>query len=590
MKKTILYSTVITLLICTLWSCNTKAPVLSEPVFELQYEADYTPSWYEAIEMYEQLDKASPLGKLLTYGNTDSGKPLHLFVISKDRDFNPESLHRKGKAIYLINNGIHPGEPAGIDASLQLAQDILMNKDGLLEEMDNVVLAIIPIYNIGGALKRSAFHRANQVGPELHGHRGNARNLDLNRDFAKMDTRNARSFAGIVHEWKPDILLDTHTTNGSDHQYSITVLMEPRGVLAEPVNSWFKDKMVPWLYEDMATGEYELIPYVQTVSRSRDIKDGIGNYVQGPRYSSGFAYLFNIPGFITENHVYKRYADRVKSVHQFMISSLSYLNQNATELKEVRAKANEEVMKQKTFPIAWQMNPTRADSFLFKGYELTETISPISGLPVRSYNHDDPWEKTIPYYDDFVVSKTIEAPDAYLIPQAWEQAIERLKINQVQMERLEKDTSLKVEVYYFENLDPNRTRLNNGHRYYSGFSLRSEIQTLKFYEGDYLVPMNQLANRYIVEMLEPLATDSFFRWNLFDPCLETREYFGGSGWEVNALNYLESHPDFKAQFEQAKKDDPELAKNHWAQLRYIYMNTEWQEEMHMRYPVARLTY
>jgi len=99
----------------------------------------------------------------------------------------------------LINNGIHPGEACGIDAGVKLAQNLLYNKEYLNKFLENVVLAIIPAYNIGGMLNRSPYHRANQNGPEEHGFRGNARNLDLNRDFIKTDTRNARTFSKIFN-------------------------------------------------------------------------------------------------------------------------------------------------------------------------------------------------------------------------------------------------------------------------------------------------------------------------------------------------------------------------------------------------------
>lgn len=119
---------------------------------------------------------------------------------------------RINKRIILINNGIHPGEPDGIDASMLLARDIVTNKVKL---PDNVVLAFIPVYNIGGCLNRSAFYRVDQNGPEEFGFRGNSQNLDLNRDFIKSDSKEARSFAEIFHLTDPDIFLDNHVSNGS---------------------------------------------------------------------------------------------------------------------------------------------------------------------------------------------------------------------------------------------------------------------------------------------------------------------------------------------------------------------------------------
>ena len=206
-------------------ACSTIENPEGERLLKLRYEEDYTPTYYEIIDMYKLLDETYSIASLQDdNGLTDSGKSLHLFVIDKDRDFDPVKAREKGKAILLINNGIHPGEPCGIDASLQFADDILRNMDGLQEMLDNTVICIIPVYNVGGCLYRSHFHRTNQPGPYEAGYRGNYKNLDLNRDFVKMDTENAKSFARITRKWDPDVVLDTHTTNGSDHQYSITLI------------------------------------------------------------------------------------------------------------------------------------------------------------------------------------------------------------------------------------------------------------------------------------------------------------------------------------------------------------------------------
>src|SRR5262245_36361008 len=75
-----------------------------------KYLQNKTVTYAEAINFYKQLDAKHEKAKLFTLGLTDAGKPLHLFVISRDADFNPASLQKKNKRIILINNAIHPGE------------------------------------------------------------------------------------------------------------------------------------------------------------------------------------------------------------------------------------------------------------------------------------------------------------------------------------------------------------------------------------------------------------------------------------------------------------------------------------------------
>lgn len=163
-----------------------------------------TATYFEAIQFYKSLSDQSKKIKIVTKGETDAGYPLHLVMISNDQSFTPDKWHKEGKVVIMINNGIHPGEPDGIDASMMLARNIIKNK---ITFPENVVIAIIPVYNIGGALNRNSFSRVNQNGPLSYGFRGNAQNLDLNRDFIKCDSKNARSFTEIFHVIIPIFLL-----------------------------------------------------------------------------------------------------------------------------------------------------------------------------------------------------------------------------------------------------------------------------------------------------------------------------------------------------------------------------------------------
>ncbi len=259
----------------------------------LRYEENKTFSYNEIISAYQYLDKTYAEAKLFEVGLTDIGKPLHLFVISKDQDFNPTSIHAKGKCVIFINNGIHPGEPPGIDASIQFSEDLLSGKDGMNKLLENTVICIVPVYNLGGCLNRSPYHRTNQVTPPEAGFRGNAQNLDLNRDFIKMDSKNARSLIKAFHNWKPEVFLDTHVTNGSDHQYVITLISTVFQRLPEPMSKFFKEKMIPDLFTQMKKTPYEMTPYVNWMKGGSNPDKGIAAYFDTPRVSTGFASMFN---------------------------------------------------------------------------------------------------------------------------------------------------------------------------------------------------------------------------------------------------------------------------------------------------------
>ena len=223
---------------------------------EKLYLQNKTPEYNQIIDFYKNLDDQYPNAKLLEYGKADCGFPIHLFVIDANENFSPDG--QDNKAVILINNGIHPGESCGVDASMNLAKNLL--ESGKIPE--NVILAIIPIYNIGGALNRNSNSRANQNGPEEYGFRGNAKNLDLNRDFIKVDSKNARAFIRIFREWKPEIFIDTHTSNGADYQYIFTLLSTQKNKLNPVLSSYLTKDLESFIFKQMKEKGFPATPDV----------------------------------------------------------------------------------------------------------------------------------------------------------------------------------------------------------------------------------------------------------------------------------------------------------------------------------------
>ena len=562
------------------------AQAQKQPLLNLKYEQNYTPTYSEVIEMYQLLDNKNENAVLLEKGLTDCGKPLHLFIINNEPEFSIDKIREQGKSVLLINNGIHPGEPEGIDASLKFADDILRNKDEMSKVLENTVIIIIPVYSIGGHLNRSAYNRSGQTTPYETGFRGNRANYDLNRDFTKCDSYNARSFSQIFTEWNPDVFLDTHTTNGSNHQYSIT-LIPPSPVLFPPVMEKFiRNNFIPSIYKEMKKGDYELIPYVNYIFN--DPKQGVSITQEGPRYSSGFASMFHSYGMMTENHIYKDFPDRVKSVYQFINVLAKFTSENSEKIIKSRKKGIQESMSFKNYPIVYELDTSKYEMIEFKGYEIDNNqVSAITGLERFGYDTSKPYIEKIKYFDTYKPTETVSVPEFYILPQNYRQVIERLDLVKISYSRLQNDSLINLTVDYIdEYTSPEKPY--NGHFYHNKVTTRSEKQSIQYYSGDLVIPVRQEKIEYLLEMFEPKASDSFFRWNFFDNILDQREYFSSYGFEENALKYLNEHPAFKAQFIEKQKNDPDFAKDHRTQLAWIYDNSEWFEKTWKRYPVGKI--
>jgi hypothetical protein len=268
------------LLLCSFLQGNTQNITTK---FE-QSNSTESPDYHSIIDWWKKLDALFPQVKMLTMGPSDAGFPLHLVIVSADKDVDLASLRKKNKRIILVNNGIHPGEPDGIDASMMLVRDIVTAKKKL---PGNVVLAIIPVYNIGGCLNRSAFYRVDQNGPNEFGSRGNSQNLDLNRDFIKCDSKEARSFAEIFHLCDPDVFVDNHVSNGADYQHVMTLIASQHSKLGGAMGEFMNKQFEPGMYAAMKQRGYDLIPYVNAFGDTPE--NGWPEFLEGPRYSSGYA-------------------------------------------------------------------------------------------------------------------------------------------------------------------------------------------------------------------------------------------------------------------------------------------------------------
>ncbi|MFL5772661.1 MAG: M14 family zinc carboxypeptidase, partial [Flavisolibacter sp.] len=220
------------------------AQLLPETRFE-KSKGNETETYQEIIEWWKKADAVSSYISMKEMGPTDAGYSLHLVLVSTDKDFNISSIKKKNKTIIFINNGIHPGEPDGIDATMLLVKEI-NRLPKLLPS--NVVLAIIPVYNIGGTLNRSSNYRVDQNGPEEFGFRGNSQNLDLNRDFIKCDSKEAITFTKIFHYLDPDVFIDNHVSDGADYQHVMTLLTSQHNKLGGEAGKFLNQQFEPAMY------------------------------------------------------------------------------------------------------------------------------------------------------------------------------------------------------------------------------------------------------------------------------------------------------------------------------------------------------
>ena len=561
-------------------------PVNSLNTYLTPYEQgnqNQTTTWQQCIAFYETLAAAFPsVLRFKQIGLSDNGIPMHAGVITSDAVFDCEQLKREGRSVFFNNNGIHPGEPEGIDCCMALVRDFCTQPQRLAA-LGQTVFLFIPIYNVDGCMNRQNTSRVNQDGPELFGFRANGRNLDLNRDFIKCDSLAAQVFNQFFSAWSPDVMVDTHTSNGADYFYTMTLIQTQADKLGKALGSFLRDTMLPKIYQDMEARGWPTCPYVNPVKETPD--DGIEDFLEVPRFSTGYAALHHTIGFMPETHMLKPFADRYASMRALVEVVLEFTIKNVEKIQALRAAEKKLAAEKTLWAVQWKADRNKPSSFRFKGYQAIYSPSKIGNYTRLSYDRNQPWEKDIAYYEHFVEDVVITKPKAYLIPQAWREVIERLQWNGVELQRLTEDKPMQVQTYRIKNVSARATAYE-GHMFHDDMELSTQTETITARAGDYLLTLNQANARYAVETLEPQAHDSFFRWGFFNSVLEKKETFSDYVFEDSAFKMLQEEPELKAKFEQWKQKNPELLSDQAAVLNFIYGNGKrYREPEYQRYPV-----
>lgn len=548
------------------------------------YSGDTSATWEQAIARYELLDRQHNGAMLLTIGEDDDGSPMHLFVISDGSGFTPDSIRAAGKNILWITNGIHPGEPDGVDASLLLAQ-ALLEDDHLMGLAVHTAVCIVPMYNVSGAKRRGAYSRANQNGPKEYGFRGNARNLDLNRDFIKADSRNTRTMEAALAKWDPDVYFETHVSDGADHQYVMELLTTQKDKLEGGLGHFMTGTLVPGLYDWMQRKNLLMCPYFETEGDTPT--EGLVGFYDSPRYSTGFNALFDRIGILSESHMLKPYADRVNATFQLMLATLASMDQHGAELHEVRLAAKKHTMEMDEIGLNWRLDTNAVERIPWKGYASGHKTSEVSGLPRLWYDHVKPVETEVPWSDTYRATLIKRKPLAYFIPQAWDGIATSLKARGVEVERLKKERTFSVETDSISDFKTGQQPFE-GHYLHRDVHCTSTRTMCTARPGDFLVRTGQASDRFIMETLEPEGEDSFFAWGFFDSVLQEKEWFSDYVFEDIAADLLKKDTELKSALERKRAADPEFARDPWAQLYFVYQRSPYFERSYRRYPVLRV--
>ena len=544
--------------------------------FQTPYEkgnGNQTTTYQEMGKFYDDLAQNFKTITVESFGTDDNGEPIKVVI------FNPSK--NKEVPVILINNGIHPGEPDGIDATMMLMRDCATGKISVKD----LKIVAIQAYNISGMLRRGKFSRANQNGPEEYGFRGNTRNYDLNRDFIKNDTENAKAFQSIFQHFKPIYFIDNHVSNGADYQYLFTYISTNKERLGKTLGNYFNEKMQPEIMQTLEKKGILTTPYVNIHGDSPD--EGFPTFMDSPRYATGYTTLFNTMGTVAETHMLKPYKDRVRATYENMLISINYTEKNAKEIQNLIVESLKDYQPKMKYPIQWKVDSTKYQMIDFKGFEAGKKTSEVSGQPRLFYDRNKPFTRKVKFYNQYIPTKEIAIPTYYVIPKSEKKVLEYLKRNNIMVKEMKQDSIIFAQQYKISDFKTVKNPYE-GHYIHYDTQVKAETKNVNFRKGDFLVSTQQNGVKYLLETLEPEAADSFFNWNFFDAMLGQKEYYSDYVFEDTAADLLKNNSVLRTAFEMEKIVNPDFAKDGKAQLDWVYKHSPYYEGSVGLYPIYRV--
>lgn len=563
-----------------------------------------TPDYNETMRWFKKLADASPLVSMISIGKSPEGRDIFMIIASSEKATSSEALRNSAKPLLFVQAGIHSGEIDGKDAGMMLLRDIAFGDKKHL--LDAVNFLFIPILNVDGHERSSSYNRPNQRGPQNMGWRTNAENLNLNRDYAKQDTKEVRAVVSVMNEYDPLMYMDIHVTDGADYQYDITFGGHGPQGYSPAITTWLATKYKPYADNNLKANGH--IPgQLLFAVNDRDFSQGNMLALGEPRFSDAYGDARHLASVLVENHSLKPFKQRVLGTYVLLESTLNVLATEGQALKEStkadRAKRTAQI------PMKWKVpqmqnsvtfetqsnaqlstnSSTPADSLNMLGIESKIIKSPITNSEYVQWT-GKPTTAKIVNYKATEGSEWITRPKAYYIPASCYEVIERLKRHGIQMEILKQPREVTVAMYRISDVkfqnDQGKPMPFEGHIQVTG-NTTIEMRKQLFGEGSAYISTDQPLGDLAMILLEPKSPDSYFSWGFFYQIFQRTEYIEAYVMEPTIKKMLEESPDLKKEFEKKKANDAGFANNPNAIFTWFYSKTKYYDDRYLLYPVGR---
>ena len=461
----------------------------------------------QVVQFIDQCDAHAEHVSKFVWGKTHDGKDMVGAIVSTT-NYTLGDQPEDRNVILLLGN-IHSGECAGKEALLMILRELTHDPaHGWLKH--NVIL-IAPNYNADANDKVAKDNRPGQVGPvNGMGQRHNSQDLDLNRDFGKLESPAARALVGLIDKANPHMFVDCHTTNGSKHQYGLTYDIPHNPATAAPIRDYLRNQMMPEV-TDQLKQKGQLTFYYGNFNRAHTTWTTYGHQ---PRYSTEYVGLRGRLGILSEAYSYLDYKGRIVATKDFVSALLNFVTQNHETVRGLLDSVDADLIK------SGKTSPERTSISLG-----AKAVAFKEKFMVKGFKDGQPHDYECDFIGDYQSTKQVSMPYAYLIPAEHKNIAQRLQMHGVKVEKIgqtgnSQNSDLQLEV----QVDTLRSLVRNEQTFQKHKMIRIEsersAQKQTIPAGMFVVRTGQPLGRLACYMLESQSDDGFAFWNFLDDSLE----------------------------------------------------------------------
>jgi len=472
------------------------------------------------------LSAKSPLVRVQTFGTTEEGRPMPLVTLSNPAVSRPADRPTGRPVVFLLAN-IHGGEVEGKEAVQVLMRR--MTSGDLRPLLDRMVIVIAPIYNIDGNEAIDVMNRTAQYGPIAGvGRRENVKGLDLNRDYMKLESAEARALAAAFTAWDPHLVVDLHTTNGSYHGYHLTHSIPLNLSLSPTTLDYHRQTMMPAIMKALEANHKVRAYYYGNFGRGSAAPGELrrwNTFDHRPRAGQNYVGCRNRLTILSEAYSYLSFKRRIEVTEQFVEEILKYVDAHRAEIVALTKALDDEWMKRAQgsaelpLGVEYELRPLPKPVEILVG-EVKQEINPRNERPMTVAIEDSYKPELMQDFAYFAPTRTVPMARVYVLPDdpSFQPIVDKIRQHGIVVEELTAPLPTEISSFVVEAI----TKSPKPFQGHNEVKLKGQYTTAKetLPAGTRIVRLAQPLGLLAAYLLEPESDDGLTNWNFMDLWLE----------------------------------------------------------------------